>query len=73
MLYLTEKAVFDWECLNNFVTGCSYSLYLLTLTKETSGMFPIHIKPINNRWAWGMVPEGGAGRQAEPNVQGIHV
>ena len=31
------------------------------------------IKPINNRWAWGMVPEeGGATRQAEPIAQGIH-
>ena len=30
------------------------------------------VKPINNRWTWGMVPEGGAARQAELNVQGIH-
>ena len=30
------------------------------------------IKPINNRWAWGMVPEGGATRQAEPIAQAIH-
>ena len=32
------------------------------------------IKPINNRWAWVMVPEGGSSHKtlAEPIVQAIH-
>ena len=48
-----------------------YSTTLVLPSNQILGI--IFIKPINNRWAWGMVPEeGGATRHAEPIAQGIH-
>ena len=55
--------------------ACCRSLkcYSTTVVLPSNQTFIILLKPINNRWAWRMVPEeGGATRQVDPIAQSIH-